>query len=273
MNVASENHALRESAIVAARAGAAALAPFRTRERELGVSAKAVNDFVTAADLASENAVKTVLAERHPAHALLGEESGGAPLGDEPTWIIDPLDGTTNFIHDFGVYAVSIACAVRGQVVAGVILDPSRDELFSAARGGGAFLGERRLRVSERAGLDEALIATGFPFRRRERIDAFLAAFRNVFDRAAGIRRAGSAALDLAAVAAGRFDGFWEEGLGAWDIAAGTLLVEEAGGIVTDFAEGKDFLRRGDVVVGPEGVQRELLAAIEPMRAGQSSSE
>jgi myo-inositol-1(or 4)-monophosphatase len=250
---------LRRVAVEAARAGARALDPFVRDRAELEVEAKAANDFVTRADLASERAISAVIRGRYPDHGLLGEEEAYERLGGpDPLWIIDPLDGTTNFIRGFPIYAVSVACSIESRVVAGAVLDVARDEMFSASRGGGTFAGDRPLRVSGRAGLAGALIATGFPFRRRPRMEAFLGAFRAVFAEVSDIRRAGAAAIDLASVAAGRLDGFWEEGLGPWDIAAGSLLVEEAGGVVTDFAGGADFLAGGAVVAAGPGVHGPL---------------
>ncbi len=251
--------ALQTTAVRAAQAGALALAPFAGNRPALEISSKQANDFVTQADVASERAIASVIAADWPAHKILGEElSATLALAGDPTWIVDPLDGTTNFIHGFPVYSVSVACAVGGQIVAGVVLDPTRDELFRAARGHGAWLGDNRLAISQPNGLDGALVATGFPFRRLHRLEPFLSAFRAVVLRTAGVRRAGSAALDLAYVAAGRVDGFWEEGLGSWDMAAGTLLIEEAGGVVSDFDNTREFLKTGSVVAGCASLHAEL---------------
>jgi myo-inositol-1(or 4)-monophosphatase len=255
---------LRAVAVEAAWAGSRALEPFVRDRVVLEVETKSANDFVTRADLASERAISEVIRSRFPKHRILGEEEeGGESLGGEvPLWVVDPLDGTTNFIRGFPMYAVSVACTLEGRPVAGAVLDVARNELFEASRGGGCSCSGRALRVSGRAGLEGALIATGFPFRRRHRTEAFLASFRSVFSRVADVRRAGAAALDLASVAAGRLDGFWEEGLGPWDIAAGGLLVEEAGGVVSDFRGGGDHLRTGAVVAAGPGVHgplRELI--------------
>ena len=250
---------LLDTAVRAARAGAAALAPFRAGTRSLDVSQKSLHDFVTAADVASERAVTGVIRAAHPDHRILAEEESKADLrAPGAVWIVDPLDGTTNFIHGFPVFAVSVGCAVDGRVVAGAVYDPSRDELFSGARGHGATLNGTPLRVSGREVFTDALIGTGFPFRKLDRVEQYMGAFRAVMAETAGIRRAGSAALDLAAVAAGRFDGFWEEGLGPWDVAAGSLLIEEAGGIVTDFAGGDTFVATGNVVAGAAAVHARL---------------
>ncbi len=254
---------LLDTAIRAARAGAAALAPFRERRNELAIAQKAQHDFVTAADLASEQAIRTVIAAEWPAHRVLGEEGEKLAIdGEEPLWIVDPLDGTTNFIHGLPIWSISIGCAVDGRVVAGAILDPSRGDLYTAARGYGARRGDEPLRVSPRDGLADALIGTGFPFRQLARFERYIDCFREVVRVTAGVRRPGSAALDLAAVAAGHYDGFWEEGLGPWDMAAGSLLIEEAGGVVTDFDGAADFLRTGAIVAGAPAVQRELLEIV-----------
>ncbi len=253
----------------AARAGAAALASFAGRHSSLAFEEKARHDYVSEADRAAERAIAAVIRESHPGHAILAEEELRAALDVAgPLWIVDPLDGTTNFLHGFPVFAVSVACAIDGEVIAGVVLDPTRDELFAATRGAGATRNGSPIRVSARRRLEGALVATGFPFRRLERLDDYLAGFRAVIVRTAGVRRAGSAAIDLAYVACGRLEGFWEEGLGPWDVAAGSLLIEEAGGIVTDFRGERRFLARGDIVAGPPGVQPELLGTIVPFLLG-----
>ena len=276
---------LATTAIRAVLAGADALAPFLADERPLAVDEKGRNDFVTAADLASERAIRQTILGAHPGHGILGEEEAGAALdAGGPTWIVDPLDGTTNFIHGFPPFAVAAGCAIEGRVIAAAIVAPALGEIWWGARGSGAYAtdlgtarrvspeslarGEtgRRLRVAGRSGLPGALVATGFPFRRLEHLEDYLVQFRSVLRVAAGIRRCGSACLDLAWVASGRLDGFWEEGLGPWDLAAGSLLVEEAGGIVTDLAGGGAFLARGEVVAAPPGVHPELLAAIRGER-------
>lgn len=272
---------LAVTAVRAALAGARALAPFLAEGRELAIDEKGRNDFVTAADLAAESAVREAIEADRPDDGILGEEGAGASLADPgPTWIVDPLDGTTNFIHGFPAFAVAVACAVEGRVLAGAIAAPALDRLFWGARGSGARVlplaeaGQRGpaglvsggagrvLEVSRQPGLAGALVATGFPFRRLAQLEEYLVQFRAVLRVAAGIRRCGSACLDLAGVAAGRLDGFWEEGLGPWDLAAGSLLVEEAGGIVTDLAGGPDWLARGEVVAGNPGVHRGLLEAV-----------
>src|SRR5260370_7318561 len=201
-----------------------------TRLESLTVSSKGRNDFVTEVDHAAEQEILGSIRRRYPQHAFIAEESGRS--GEHGTlWIIDPLDGTTNFLHGFPVFAVSIACQVRGRLEHAVVYDPMRGELFTASRGAGAHLDNRRMRVSKARALEGALIATGFPYRANTRyLDAYLAMLKAVTLQVAGVRRPGSAALDLAYVAAGRVDAFWEIGLAAWDTAAGTLLIQEAGG-------------------------------------------
>lgn len=261
----SDPQILLQTALTAAAAGAQALAPFIHGTKALAAQEKSNHDFVTAADLASERAIVAAIRAAFPTHEILGEEETKAELQSAgPLWIVDPLDGTTNFIHGFPVFSVSVACAVAGQVVAGVVLDPNREETFAAARGHGATLNLQPIQVSRRPSLKDALIGTGFPFRRLNRIDAYLASFKAVVQDTAGIRRAGSAALDLAAVACGRFDGFWEEGLGPWDMAAGALIIEEAGGLVTDFHGQHRFLESGTIVAGPPSIHGPLQALIEP---------
>ncbi|MBN9463702.1 MAG: inositol monophosphatase [Burkholderiales bacterium] len=227
----------------------------------LAVARKQRNDFVTEVDHASEKAIIETLLTAYPDHSILAEESGhlmkGVPAAAghkveeaEHVWIIDPLDGTTNFIHGLPQYAVSIALMQRGVVTQGVIYDPTRDELFTASRGSGAFLNDRRIRVSKRQRFDEALIGTGFPYRKIDQLDEYLAIFRGMTERAGGIRRPGAAALDLAYVACGRFDGFFEMGLMPWDVAAGSLMITEAGGLIGNFTGEADYLFTERVVAG-----------------------
>lgn len=226
------------------------------------VGAKGRADFVTEVDHAAEAVIIDVLHKAYPDHAILAEETG-AKGESEYTWIIDPLDGTTNFIHGFPQYAVSIALQHRGVITQAVVHDPSRNEIFTASRGAGAFLDERRIRVSRRDQMREALIGTGFPFREFDNIDAYLAAFKAVAQETAGIRRPGAAALDLAYVAAGRLDGFWEAGLSPWDMAAGSLLILEAGGLVSDFTGEPGYLESGRIVAGSPKIFGQLLKLIQ----------
>jgi myo-inositol-1(or 4)-monophosphatase len=233
----------------------------------LAVVRKRHNDFVTEVDKAAEQAIIETLRRAYPEHAILAEESGASPAasGDsEYTWIIDPLDGTTNFIHGFPQYCVSIGVQYKGVLTHGVVYDPNKNELFTASRGRGAYLNERRIRVSRRTRIAEALIGTGFPFRDLASLDEYLAMMREVTQVAAGIRRPGAAALDLAYVAAGRLDGFWEIGLSPWDMAAGALLVLEAGGLVGDFRGESGWLESGRIACGNPKVFVQLLQAISP---------
>jgi myo-inositol-1(or 4)-monophosphatase len=251
---------LVETAMEAARAGGDVLTANWRRLPQGSVSEKKKHDFVTHADRESEEEIVTRIRSRYPGDAFLGEE-GGARAGekDARTWIIDPLDGTSNFIAGFPFWCVSVAARERGRIVAGVVWDPLREEMYTAERGGGAFRNGTRLSVSERPGLDDAFLATGFPFRSKDTIALYLRLFHDVFLRARAIRRAGSAALDLACVASGVFDGFFEFRLSVWDIAAGTLLIEEAGGRVADYGGGGRFWERGNVVAGTPGVVREIV--------------
>ncbi len=230
----------------------------------LKVSTKQQSDFVTEVDKAAEAAIIEILRESYPDHAILAEETGASAgaRGAEHQWIIDPLDGTTNFIHGMPQYAVSIALAHKGIVTQAVVFDPTCNELFTASKGGGAFLNERRLRVSKRTKLHEALIGTGFPYRAFEHIDAYLGMLRELLQTTAGVRRPGAAALDLAYVAAGRYDGFWEIGLSPWDMAAGSLLITEAGGLVGDLSGEANYLRTGNIVAGTPKVFAQLLQVI-----------
>jgi myo-inositol-1(or 4)-monophosphatase len=233
------------------------------------VASKGRSDFVTEVDRAAEQAVIATLKHAYPDHAILAEESGAdnPQGGSDYTWIIDPLDGTTNFIHGMPQYAVSIALRHREHITQAVVYDPSRNDLFTATRGRGAFLNDRRLRVSKRTQMSECLIGTGFPYRQMHRLDEYLSIFRRMIQETAGVRRPGAAALDLAYVAAGRYDGFWEFGLSPWDIAAGSLLVIEAGGLIADADGESDYLASGNVVCGAAKVFPQLLQLVQEARA------
>ena len=230
----------------------------------LKVSSKRQNDFVTGVDRAAEDAIIGVLREAYPDHAVLAEESGESGASSDYRWIIDPLDGTTNFIHGTPQYAVSIALEHRGQMQSAVVFDPLRNEMFTASRGRGAFLNDRRIRVSRRAKLGEALIGTGFPYRVWDHVDAYLGMFKDMMQKTAGLRRPGAAALDLAWVACGRFDGFFEIGLSPWDIAAGSLLVSEAGGLVGNLLGETGYMESGNLVAATPRIYPALLQTIEP---------
>ncbi|MGQ9658753.1 MAG: inositol monophosphatase family protein [Thermochromatium sp.] len=251
-------------AIRAARSAGKLILRFFDRVDQLRVETKGRNDFVSDVDRAAESAIVQELRERFPNHAILAEEGSGQPGTSEFQWIIDPLDGTTNYLHGFPQFAVSIALLHKGRLECAVVYDPLREELFTAARGQGAQLNDRRIRVSNRQSLEGALIGTGFPFRDHRHIDAYLGMFKAITLATAGVRRPGAASLDLAYVAAGRTDGFWELGLSPWDCAAGALLIQEAGGIVTDLAGGERFLGTGNLVAGNPRVQRAILELIRP---------
>jgi myo-inositol-1(or 4)-monophosphatase len=228
------------------------------------VSQKKANDFVTEVDHAAERIIIDTLLSAYPGHAIWAEESGrtmGAKDSDY-VWIIDPLDGTTNFIHGLPVYCVSIALAVRGKVEQAVVYDPTRNDLFTATKGRGAFLNERRIRVSKRNQLKESLISTGFPFRPGDDFNRYLAMMGEVMQRTAGLRRPGAAALDLAYVAAGYTEGFFETGLQPWDVAAGSLLVSEAGGLVGNFTGESDFLEQHECLAGTPKVYGQLVGIL-----------
>lgn len=230
----------------------------------LKVHSKAHNDYVSEVDRAAERAIIDTLREAYPTHAILAEENGALDGDAENVWVIDPLDGTTNFLHGFPQYCVSIALQQRGQITQAVVYDPNRNDLFTATRGRGAFLNDRRIRVSARSRLQEALIGTGFPFRDFGNLEAYFAMFREMAQKTSGIRRPGSAALDLAYVATGWFDGFWEMGLSPWDIAAGSLLVHEAGGLVGDFEGNEGWLGSGNIVAGSPKIFSQMLHLMRP---------
>jgi myo-inositol-1(or 4)-monophosphatase len=232
----------------------------------LNVGIKQQSDYVTEVDRAAEAAIITVLREAYPAYGILAEESGlaGTDANAEFQWIIDPLDGTTNFIHGVPQYAISIGLAKQGVMQQAVVYDPNRNEIFTASKGGGAFLNGKRIRVAKRARLEEALIGTGFPYRMFDHIDAYLAIFRDLAQKTAGMRRPGAASLDLAWVACGRMDGFWELGLSPWDMAAGSLLITEAGGIVSDLSGESNYLQTGNIIGGNPKIFGQLLQVIAP---------
>ncbi|MGI9378536.1 MAG: inositol monophosphatase family protein [Methyloligellaceae bacterium] len=226
---------------------------------QLQVSIKGPSDFVSAADRRAEEIIHDELAKARPGYGFLMEEKGIVE-GKDPThrWIVDPLDGTTNFLHGIPLFCISIALERNGEIVAGIIYNPINDELFTAERGQGAHLNEKRIRVATRSSLENCVIATGVPHRGRGNHDMFLNECRAIMGQAAGIRRTGSAALDLAWVAAGRFDGYWERGLSAWDIAAGIIIVREAGGFVSDLDTRKSPIDTGDIVAGNERIHNEI---------------
>lgn len=252
-------------AVQAARAAGNLIMRSLDRLEPVQISEKAPNDFVTEIDKLAEREIINVIRKAHPNHGFLCEEGGEMAGDDEFVWIIDPIDGTRNFIHGFPHFAVSIALSIKGKIEHGVIYDPVRNEIFSASRGKGAQLNERRIRVSKRNRLEECLFGTGFPYRHSEEYrNAYLNSLNGLIPYCGDLRRAGAATLDLAYVACGRLDGFWELGLKPWDIAAGTLLIKEAGGLVSDLKGGEDYLKTGHVVAGNPKTLKLLLKAITP---------
>jgi myo-inositol-1(or 4)-monophosphatase len=256
-------HALLNIAVRAARAAGEVIIRSLNRLESLTITSKGRNDFVSEVDHAAEAEIIKLIRKNYPHHAFLAEESGRT--GDSDTiWIIDPLDGTTNFLHGFPTFAVSIACQIRGKIEHGVVYDPISQEIFSATRGGGAHLDNRRIRVSKQRGLEGSLIGTGFPYRANAKyLDSYMLMLRAVMENTAGVRRPGSAALDLAYVAAGRTDAFWEIGLAPWDTAAGTLLVLEAGGMIGTLTGG-EYTQGGNVLAGSPKVYAALLELLAP---------
>ena len=260
-------HPMINTAVKAARRAASIINRASFEVDQLRIDRKGHNDFVTEVDKAAENAIIEVLKRAYPDHAILGEESSAsANLHDENenVWIIDPLDGTTNFIHGFPQYAISIALQHRDQITQAVIYDPTRNELFTASKGAGAFLNDKRIRVAKRDKLADALIGTGFPYSDLSALDEYVKMFHLMTQKSAGLRRPGSAALDLAYVAAGRLDGFFEKNLKPWDVAAGALLVSEAGGIIANFSGDADYLYKGDVIAGSPKIFAQMLNVLAP---------
>lgn len=256
-------HPVLNIAIKAARRAGTVIQRSSLNLDTIRVEKKQQNDFVTEVDKAAEQAIIDVILEAYPKHAILAEESGAQGIGQsEYEWIIDPLDGTTNFIHGHQQYAVSIAMAHRGQIQQAVVYDPSRNDMFTASRGVGSFLNDRRIRVSKRFQINELLIATGFPVTDQSYVDTYFAILKDVIGKTAGARREGSAALDLCNVACGRVDGFFEFNLKPWDIAAGSLIVQEAGGMVTDMHGEQTWLESGDIVAANPKVLGQLLPLI-----------
>jgi myo-inositol-1(or 4)-monophosphatase len=260
-------HPMLNTAVKAARRAGAVINRASFDIDRVKVTEKGRNDFVTEVDQAAESAIIDVLKSAYPDHAILAEESGAsANLDDtsENVWIIDPIDGTTNFIHGFPTYCVSIALQQRGLITQAVVYDPNRNDLFTASKGGGAYLNDKRIRVSRRDKMVDALIGTGFPFRDMDSLEEYMKMFRVMTERCAGLRRPGSAALDLAYVAAGRIDGFFEKGLQPWDMAAGSLLITESGGIVGNFSGESDYLYKGNVIAGSPKIFAQMVALLSP---------
>jgi myo-inositol-1(or 4)-monophosphatase len=262
-------------AVKAARAAGAIINRAALDVESVRVSQKQINDFVTEVDQASEQVIIETLLGAYPGHAIWAEESGrvhGAQ-DSEFVWIIDPLDGTTNFIHGLPIYCVSIALAVKGKVEQAVVYDPTRNDLFTATRGRGAYLNNRRIRVAKRTRLQECLISTGFPFRKTDDFNAYLRMMGDVMQRTAGLRRPGAAALDLAYVAAGFTDGFFETGLQPWDVAAGSLLITEAGGLVGNLSGDADFLEQQECLAGNPRIYGQLVSVLGKYSKFASASD
>jgi myo-inositol-1(or 4)-monophosphatase len=253
--------ALLAVAASAAEIGGDIVRSYFGRLRSGEVEEKGTNDWVSAADRASEDAIASFLGRRTPGFGLLAEESGLTRDGSA-LWVVDPLDGTANFVNGFPHFAVSVGLVVEGRTQVGAIYDPMRDEMFTAARGGGARRNGSPISVTQRPGLDGAFVTTGFPFRVQRHIDTYLAVFRAVYLRSGAIRRPGAAALDLAHTAAGIFDGFFEFNLSPWDLAAGALIVEEAGGVVSNLEGGDDVFAHGNMIAAAPGVHRDLVAIV-----------
>jgi len=254
-------------AVRAARAAGDLIARYSSRVDTLTITPKGRNDFVSEVDKQAEREIIAILQKAYPSHGFLGEEGGrqNSALGkSEFMWVIDPLDGTTNFLHGFPQYSVSIALLHKGKLECGVVYDPNRQELFTAKRGAGAMLDNRRIRVSKQKSYNGALLGTGFPFKDQRHMDAYLAIFKDFMKDTAGVRRPGSAALDLAYVACGRYDGFWEFGLKPWDMAAGALLIQEAGGIVTDLEGGDPYMMSGNILAATTKLHPLMLETIRP---------
>lgn len=251
-------------AIKAARAAGAIINRAALDVESVRVSVKQTNDFVTEIDQKAEEAIIETLLTAYPGHGILAEESGSehGARDSEFVWIIDPLDGTTNFIHGFPVYCVSIALAVRGKVEQAVVYDPTRNDVFCATKGRGAYMNDRRIRVAKRTRLQECLISTGFPYRPGDKLKSYLSMLGEVMSQCAGVRRPGAAALDLAYVAAGFSDGFFETGLQPWDIAAGSLLVTEAGGLIGNYTGESEFLHEGECVAGNPRIYGQLVTTL-----------
>lgn len=259
-----QNEGMLNIAIKAAReAGKIQLMAFRDRS-SLHVSSKGIGDYVTEVDKACEKAIIETIKTAFPTHAFLGEEGGTTGSTDaEYTWVIDPLDGTTNFIHGLTEFAVSIALLKNGVPLHGVVYHPYANELFTATKGKGASLDSRRIRVSGALSMEDALLATGFPFREGDNYDEYLRGMKSMMQRTCGLRRIGSAALDLCWTACGRFDGYWEKGIKIWDIAAGALIAREAGAFVTDFSGEGDYLKKGEIIAATPKIFPHMIAVIQ----------
>ena len=251
-------------AVDAARRAADIINYAAQRLDRIEINTKQQHDYVTEVDRQAEHVIIETIRAAYPNHAILAEESGHTPTTDDITWIIDPLDGTSNFVHGFPHYAISIGVKEKNRLRLGVIYDPVRQDLFTAINGKGAQLNQHRLRIDPHKQIATALLGTGFPFRNKDKLRAYTELFEVIFSHCDGVRRAGSAALDLAYVAASRLDGFWEVGLKPWDIAAGALMIREAGGLISDFSGQENYLSNGQIITGPTKVYKAMLKVIHP---------
>lgn len=258
-------HPMLNTAITAARKAGDIISRYAHRIDQLDIQEKASNDFVSQVDKMAEQAIIDVLHTAYRNHSILGEESGRYEGDSIYEWVIDPLDGTTNYLYGIPHYSVSIALKKDGKLFQGVIYDPAKDDLFTASKGNGAMLNQRRIRVRKRRSIENSLLTTGIPYKASQDMDLFTETLKAITPNTAGIRRPGSAALDLAYVAAGRYDGFWEFGLNQWDIAAGVLMVKEAGGLVGDLKGGSTHLDTGDIVAASPAVFKDMLKRLHPV--------
>ncbi len=254
-------------AVKAARSAGDIIARFSDQVDSLSISNKQRNDFVTEVDKMAERAIIDMIRESYPDHAILAEETGshaGKDEGEQYLWIIDPLDGTTNFLHGVPQYAVSIAVEFKKQIIMAVVYNPISGEMYTASKGAGAWLNDKRIRVSKQKTLEGALLGTGFPYRDDQSIEHYLPVFKAFMQKTAGLRRPGAASLDLAYIAAGRYDGFFEMGLNKWDIAAGVLLIREAGGLVGDLKGESSYLTTGNIVAANPKIFHQMLVTLKP---------
>jgi myo-inositol-1(or 4)-monophosphatase len=251
------------TAVTAARLSGDIILKSYGRLSDSDIQSKQAFDFVTKVDRWSEAVIIQTIRAKFPHHLFLSEETIKQQSIGDYRWIIDPLDGTTNYIHAYPMFSISIALEYQNEIILGVVFDPLRDELFHAVKGGGSFLNNNKVTVSAISDTGKSLIATGFPFKKKEMLGSYLDAFSKIFEKVSDIRRAGSAAIDLAYLAAGRVEGFFELNLSPWDIAAGSLLIREAGGFITDFGGGQEYLSTGNVVAGNNTIHPEILALIK----------
>lgn len=266
------HHPMLNIAVKAARAAGQIINRASLDLDRVKVTQKQPNDFVTEVDKAAEAAIIGTLLGAYPDHSILAEESGATDNRSDYQWIIDPLDGTSNFIHGFQYYCVSIALLHKGVVTQAVVYDPTRNDLFTASRGAGAYLNDKRIRVGRRDRLADGLIGTGFPFRDLSGLDSYMRLFSEMTQKCAGLRRPGAAALDLANVAAGRMDGFFEQGLHPWDMAAGSLLISEAGGLVGNYRGDSNFLDLGEIVAGNPKIFAQMVHVLSDFSKQQTAS-